>query len=64
MWELRGLGLGAGFGAVRGGRLGRADSAGAATVEGAGVGLLRGVGMGGTAREGEGRVRSTAVLPM
>lgn len=55
---LRGLGLGAGFGVVRGGRLGGADSAGAAAAAGegarAGVGLLRGAGMGGTAREREG----------
>lgn len=57
---LRGLGLGAGFGVVRGGRLGVADSAGAAAAAGegagvrAGVGLLRGAGMGSTSREGEG----------
>lgn len=50
---LRGLGLGAVFGAVRGGRLAEADSAGAAAAgagsragAGAGVGLLRGAGMG------------------
>ncbi len=51
---LRGLGLGAVFGVLRGGRLAEAVSAGAAAAgSGAGVGLLRGAGMGGTGWEGE-----------